>query len=88
MLERIAAIEEEALAAIGAASGTAQLDALRVSYLGRKAELTAILRGIAELPGEERGRVGAAANRARQRLEAEFDLRVEFAWRCRAGRPS
>jgi phenylalanyl-tRNA synthetase alpha chain len=78
MLERIAAIEDEALAAIKAAPATAQLDALRVSYLGRKAELTAILRGIAELSGEQRGRVGAAANQARQNLEAEFELRAEL----------
>jgi phenylalanyl-tRNA synthetase alpha chain len=70
MLERIEAIATEARRAIETAAGTAELEALRVRYLGRKAELTTILRGIAELPEAERGRVGGAANRARQELEA------------------
>jgi phenylalanyl-tRNA synthetase alpha chain len=70
MLERIERIEAEARGAIEAAAGTAEVEELRVRYLGRKAELTTILRGIAELPEEERGRVGGAANRARGELEA------------------
>jgi phenylalanyl-tRNA synthetase alpha chain len=70
MLERIEEIRSEAAGAIGAASSTAELEELRVRHLGRKAELTQILRGIAELPAEERGKVGGAANRARQDLEA------------------
>jgi phenylalanyl-tRNA synthetase alpha chain len=69
MLERIEEIEAEATAAIEAAGGTAELEELRVRYLGRKAELTSILRGIADLPAEERGAVGAAANRTRTALE-------------------
>jgi phenylalanyl-tRNA synthetase alpha chain len=72
MLERIEKIEDEASAAIEAAAGTAELEELRVLYLGRKAELTTILRGIAELPGDERGKVGAAANRVRQGLESQL----------------
>jgi phenylalanyl-tRNA synthetase alpha chain len=70
MLERIEEIRAEAAAAIEAAGGSAELEELRVRYLGRKAELTLILRGIAELPQEERGKVGGAANRARKELEA------------------
>ncbi len=70
MLERIEEIRVEAAAAIGAAGSSAELEQLRVGYLGRKAELTTILRGIAELPAEERGKVGGAANGARKELEA------------------
>ena len=77
MLERIEEIEGEAGAAIEASPGTAELEALRVRYLGRKAELTTILRGIADLPAAERGKVGAAANRARQGLEALLEQRAE-----------
>ena len=77
MLERIEEIRGEAAAAIEAATGTAELEALRVRYLGRRAELTAILRGIGELPAEERGRVGAAANQARQALEGRLASRAE-----------
>jgi phenylalanyl-tRNA synthetase alpha chain len=69
MLERIERIEAEARAAIEAAAGTAELEELRVRYLGRKAELTTILRGIADLPAEERGKVGGGANRAQKALE-------------------
>jgi len=70
MLERIEEIRAAGATAIGAAGSTAALEELRVGYLGRKAELTTILRGIAELPPEERGAVGGAANRARKELEA------------------
>ena len=45
-------------------------------YLGRKAELPQLLRGVAELPAEQRGAVGRAANEARQALEALIDARA------------
>ena len=76
MLERIGEIESEATTAIAAAGGTAELEELRVHYLGRKAELTTILRGIAELPQEERGEVGGAANRTRKALEELLERRA------------
>jgi phenylalanyl-tRNA synthetase alpha chain len=76
MLERIEKIEAEATAAIAAAGGTAELEELRVRHLGRKAELTTILRGIAELPAQERGAVGAAANRTRKALEELLEARA------------
>ncbi|MGH2952453.1 MAG: phenylalanine--tRNA ligase subunit alpha [Solirubrobacterales bacterium] len=69
MVERIESLRTEAEAAIAAAADPGALEELRVRYLGRKSELTAILRGIAGLPAEERGTVGAAANRTRQELE-------------------
>ena len=75
MLDRIEEIRAEAAAAIEAAGGTAELEELRVRYLGRKAELTTILRGIADLPEEERGAVGSGANRARQELESLLESR-------------
>ncbi|MDX6662009.1 MAG: phenylalanyl-tRNA synthetase alpha chain [Solirubrobacterales bacterium] len=64
-------------AAIAAAPDSAALEQLRVACLGRKAELTQILRGIAELPAEERGAVGKAANEARQALESLLAARRE-----------
>ena len=60
-----------------AAASSAELEELRVRYLGRKAELTTILRGIAELPPEERGEVGGAANKARKGLEALLEASAE-----------
>jgi phenylalanyl-tRNA synthetase alpha chain len=47
----------------------------RVRYLGRKAELPNLLRGVAQLPPEERGAVGRAANEARKALEAAIEER-------------
>jgi len=70
MLDQIEKIRLEATAAIVDASTSAALEELRVKYLGRKAELTQILRGISQLPPEERGPVGGAANKARKELEA------------------
>jgi phenylalanyl-tRNA synthetase alpha chain len=76
MLDRVAAIQAEAEAAIGAAASSGELEELRVRYLGRKAELTTILRGIADLPGEERGKVGGAANQARKSLESQLEAKA------------
>jgi phenylalanyl-tRNA synthetase alpha chain len=70
MVDRIAQIRSEAQEAISSASSTGELEQLRVRYLGRKAELTGILRGIAELPDEQRGAVGKAGNEAREALES------------------
>ncbi len=66
---KIDELQREAEEAIQAAHDPGELEDLRVRYLGRKAELTQILRGIGELPAAERGPVGSAANAARQALE-------------------
>jgi len=76
MVERIEEIRSEAAAAIEAAAGTSELEELRVRYLGRKSELTSILRGIADLPKEERGPVGGGANRAQKELEELLEARA------------
>ena len=76
MLERIEEIRSEAAAAIESAPGTSELEELRVRYLGRKSELTSILRGIADLPKEERGPVGGGANRAQKELEELLEARA------------
>ena len=75
MLERIDELRDEAEAAIAAAADVDALERLRVRHLGRKAELTAVLRGIGELPQDQRGPVGAAANKAREALEELLGLR-------------
>jgi phenylalanyl-tRNA synthetase alpha chain len=66
---RLDELRSEAEAAVAAAAEPAQLEELRVRYLGRKSELTGVLRGIRELPPEQRGPVGQAANQVRQALE-------------------
>jgi phenylalanyl-tRNA synthetase alpha chain len=63
-------LRAEAESAIRGAGGSAELEELRVRYLGRKSELTATLRSIGELPPEQRGPVGKSANEVRVALEA------------------
>ena len=66
---RLDELRSEAEAAVAAAAEPGQLEELRVRYLGRKSELTGVLRGIRDLPPEERGPVGQRANQVRQALE-------------------
>jgi phenylalanyl-tRNA synthetase alpha chain len=75
MIDRIQQLRSEAEQAIAAATASDTLDELRVRYLGRKAELPQLLRGVAQLPAEQRGAVGKAANVARQALEALIEAR-------------
>jgi phenylalanyl-tRNA synthetase alpha chain len=77
MIERIAELQAQAEAEIAAAAAGEQLEQLRVRFLGRKAELPQMLRGVAQLPPEQRGEVGKAANQARQALEALIEARAE-----------
>jgi len=76
MVERIEAMREEALAVITAASEAAELEEIRVRYLGRKADLTAILRGIGELEPAQRGPVGKTGNEVRNAIESLLTERL------------
>ncbi|HXB15105.1 MAG TPA: phenylalanine--tRNA ligase subunit alpha [Solirubrobacteraceae bacterium] len=75
MSDRVEELRGEAEAAIAAASSSAELEELRVRYLGRRAELPRLLREVASLPPEQRAAVGQAANQARQALEAQIEAR-------------
>ena len=76
--EQVMALRDAALAAleaIGAGAGP-ELEEWRVRYLGRRGELTRLLRGIGSLPPEERGPFGQAANRLKVELEERLDARL------------
>ncbi len=77
MVERIEEIQLEGLAEVEAAGTVAELEEVRVRFLGRKAELTGILRGIADLPPEQRGPVGGTGNKVRKTLESAIEEKVE-----------
>jgi phenylalanyl-tRNA synthetase alpha chain len=70
---KVQAIQEEALQEIGAAATAADLERLRVKFLGRKGALTLILRGLKDLAPELRRRVGQEANLAKQALEEALE---------------
>jgi phenylalanyl-tRNA synthetase alpha chain len=74
---RLEELRAEAEAAAGAASSAAEVEDLRVRYLGRKSELTGVLRSIGELPQEQRGPVGQGANRVRVALESLLTERAD-----------
>jgi phenylalanyl-tRNA synthetase alpha chain len=69
-------LQTEAELAIGVAGSAAELEELRVRYLGRKSELTSTLRSIGELAPERRGPVGQRANQVRQALEGLIERRT------------
>src|ERR687890_1602767 len=77
MIERISELRAAGEKAIAEAPGTEELEDVRVRFLGRKAELPNLLRGVAQLPPEERGTVGRAANEARGGLEKLIEARSQ-----------
>ena len=68
MKEKLQKIKEDALLAISAEN--ADLEQIRIQYLGKKGELTAVLRGMGALTAEERPVVGQIANDVRAIIEA------------------
>ncbi len=64
------ALRGRAVAAAESAPDTTALDALELDVLGKKGELTLVLRGIGALPAEDRPKVGAVANEVRGAIEA------------------
>lgn len=70
MREKLEQIRESALSAIRGAADEAALEALRVQYLGRKGELTKLLKDMGRLSEAERPAMGQIANEARERITA------------------
>ena len=75
MKETLLKMKEEALAALAAPD--ADLEALRIRYLGKKGELTAVLRGMGKLSAEERPVIGQIANEVRETIENELTARAQ-----------
>jgi len=72
MLAALGEIKLGALRELAGIDRIKELETWRVRYLGRKSELTRVLRGIASLPLPERKRVGALANEIKAELEASL----------------
>ena len=77
MKEQLEKIRASALDALEQAKEIADLEALRVRVLGKKGELTAILRQMGSLSAEERPVMGQLANKLRADIENELDMRRE-----------
>ena len=75
MEEKLKELQAAALAEIAGAKSTEELEAFAVRVLGKKGELTALLRGMGTLPPEQRPIMGQMVNGARQAIEGAMEER-------------
>ena len=73
MQEQLRKIQEEAAAALESVSDKAGLDALRLKLLGKKGDLTMLLRTMGQLPADMRPKAGQMINEVREKLTAQLD---------------
>ena len=72
-MENLVALTEEALELIKNADDLAALDHVRVEYLGKKGQITGLLKGLGKLSAEERPAAGAEINRAKQQVQEQIN---------------
>ena len=70
---QLATMKEKAIQAIALADTLEQIEQLRVSYLGKKGELSNVLRGMGKLSAEDRPRIGALANVVKDALQENLE---------------
>ncbi len=70
---QLEALQQEGEKAIAAADTLERLEELRVSYLGKKGQMGALLRSMGQLPAEERPKIGAIANTVKEALQKSLD---------------
>ncbi len=73
MKEQLEKIREEALKQIEASEALEKLNEIRVAYLGKKGELTNLLKGMKNVAPEERPKVGQMVNEVREQLEGRLE---------------
>ena len=76
MKEKLEQIKAEALRQIEASDALEKLNEVRVNYLGKKGELTAVLKGMKDVAPEERPKVGQLVNETREEIEKVLDASV------------
>ena len=77
MQKRLQAIREQASAEIAAVRTEEELKQVQIRFLGKKGEMTALLRGMGQLPPDERPLVGGLANQIRDDLTSLFTARED-----------
>ena len=76
MKEQLEAIRKQALEAVAGTQAGSELEAVRVQYLGKKGELTAVLKQMGKLSPEERPVMGQLANEVRAELEKAIEAQA------------
>ncbi|TVQ73314.1 MAG: phenylalanine--tRNA ligase subunit alpha [Oceanospirillales bacterium] len=74
-MENLAQLLEQGKQAVAQADNVRLLDEVRVQYLGKKGELTQLLKGLGKLSAEERPAAGAKINEAKEALQADLDAK-------------
>ena len=74
-MENLESLVEAALAAVAGAGDARALDDVRVRYLGKKGEISALLKSLGGLSAEERPKAGALINDGKQRVQTAIDER-------------
>jgi phenylalanyl-tRNA synthetase alpha chain len=90
LVDELKRLQAHALAAVAAAKSAADLEVVRVEYLGRQdGKISRVLRGLGSLAAEERPAVGAEANRVKSAVQGALDRRApEIAGAATAGEPT
>lgn len=70
---QLEALRQQAQSAIAAADTLERLEELRVGYLGKKGQLSALLRSMGQLSAEERPKIGAIANTVKEALQSDLE---------------
>ena len=73
MKDQLDKIKEEALKQIESSDAMEKLNDIRVAYLGKKGELTSVLKSMKDVAPEERPKVGQMVNEAREIIEAKLE---------------
>ena len=74
-MENLEALTQQALAAVAAAEDVAALDQVRVQYLGKKGEISALMKNLGSVAPEDRPKIGAVINVARDQVQNALNER-------------
>ena len=76
-MENLETLTQQALAAVQAAQDIPALEQVRVQFLGKKGEITALMKNLGQVAPEDRPKVGAVINQAKDQVEAAISVRKD-----------
>ncbi len=76
-MSEINQISQQALAAVAQAANPAELEQVRLEYLGKKGQLTALMKTLGKLSAEERPAMGALINQAKEQVSSQLEARLQ-----------